>query len=125
MSEIGKKLVDLCSKGDHLGAIESLYAEDIVSVEPPCPEMPEEGRVVSGLEGVKKKNREWMEAHEVHGSVVSGPYPHDDRFAVIFDIDVTPKSGPMAGQRLQMKEVGLYKVKGDRIAREEFFYSMG
>ena len=30
----------------------------------------------------------------------------------------------MAGQRMQMQEVGLYTVTGGKITREEFFYSI-
>jgi ketosteroid isomerase-like protein len=30
----------------------------------------------------------------------------------------------MAGQRMQMEEVGLYTVEDGKIVREEFFYSV-
>jgi hypothetical protein len=55
---------------------------------------------------------------------VKGPFPHGDRFARYFDFDVTAKAGPMAGNRMQMQEVGLYTVAGGKITREEFFYSV-
>ena len=64
-------------------------------------------------------------ANEVHGGDVKGPFPHHDRFILIFDYDVTAKSGPMAGQRMQMQEAGLYTVADGKIVKEEFFYDMG
>jgi ketosteroid isomerase-like protein len=42
-----------------------------------------------------------------------------DQFAVGFKIDVTPKAD---GKRMQMEEVGLYTVRGGKIAEERFFY---
>lgn len=125
MSEIGKTLVALCNEGDFSGAIKTLYADDIESVEPLCPQIPEDQRIARGLEAVKKKSADWLASNEVHAAKASGPFPHDERFLVVFELDVTPKQGPMAGQRLQMQEVGLYTVKDDKIAKEEFFYSMG
>ena len=53
---------------------------------------------------------------------VTGPFPHDDRFVVIFDMDVTNKA---MGQRFQMQEAALYTVANGKIVREEFFYAMG
>jgi len=44
---------------------------------------------------------------------------------VIYNFDVTPKNGPMAGKRMRMEEVGMYTVKGGKIVREEFFYTLG
>jgi len=119
----GMRLVDLCKAGDFNGAMEACYGEDIVSVEP----LPEgtPGAIVEGLAGVREKAAAWYESNEVHSCAVEGPFPHGDRFAVTFDLDVTSKAGPMAGQRIRMKEVGLYTVRDGKVVREEFFYSMG
>ena len=35
---------------------------------------------------------------EVPEGDAQGPFPHDDRFIVVFTMDVTPKAGPMAGR---------------------------
>ena len=51
------------------------------------------------------------------------PFPND-RFAVKFHYERTPKSGPMKGKRMQMDEVGVDTVRNGKIVREEFFYSM-
>ncbi len=120
--EVGTKLVELCKSGDFRGALEACYGEDIVSVEPV--DMSGQGRETRGLEAVREKSAQWEATNEVHSCEVGGPYPHDDRFAVTFDIDVTPRAGPMEGMRMRMQEVGLYTVKGGKVVREEFYYSM-
>ena len=60
---------------------------------------------------------------EVHDAKVEGPFLHgEDRFGMIFEMDVTEKA---SGQRSQMKELGVYTVDGaGKIIREEFFYTM-
>ena len=121
--QIGQQLVELCRAGDFAGAIGSLYAEDIVSVEPHGDEtMPAE---MHGLQAIKGKNEWWVANHEVHGCEVGGPFPNGERFAVTFALDVTPTSGPHTGKRMQMQEVALYTVHGGKIVREEFYYNMG
>jgi ketosteroid isomerase-like protein len=120
--QIGEKLVSLCSNGKNLDAIDSLYSADIVSVEAHgSPEMPAEMR---GIDKIRGKNQWWYDNNEVHSAKVEGPYPHNDRFAVRFHYEVTPKAGPQKGKRLKMDEVGIYTVKNGKIVREEFFYSM-
>ncbi len=113
--EVGKKLVELCSNGDYEEATKTLYAQDIVSVEPQAMGgMPAE---MKGLEAVAGKTKWWIENHEVHSSKVSGPFVARDTFVVRFDIDVTDKN---SGQRMQASEVGIYKVKDGKVVREEF-----
>jgi len=121
--EVGTELVKLCQQGENLKAIETLYADDVESIEVEgTEEMPAE---MKGIDAVKGKNQWWLENHEVHGSNVAGPYPHGDRFIITYEIDITPKVGPMAGQRMQMTEAGLYTVKDGKVIKEEFFYHMG
>jgi ketosteroid isomerase-like protein len=120
--EVGRKLVELLRNGRTMDALETLYSQDVVSVEAQAsPMFP---AVMKGLKEVRGKNELWYKSHDVHRGDVKGPYPHGDRFALYFDFDVTAKAGPMAGRRMQMQEVGLYTVEGGKIAREEVFYSM-
>ena len=121
--EVGQKLVDYCKNGNNLEAIKSLYSPDIVSVEAMGnAEMPAE---IRGIDKVVAKNKWWGENHEVHSSATEGPFPNKDRFAVIYDYEITPKTGPMKGKRAKMHEVALYTVKDGKIVREEFFYDVG
>ncbi len=121
--EIADRLVELCRTGQSLKALDTLFSDKIVSVEAiGNATMP---AVTEGLAAVRGKNEWWVANHEIHSAVVDGPYPNGERFAVVFDFEVTPKIGPFAGKRTPMKEVALYTVESGKIAREEFFYSMG
>lgn len=121
--EIGRKLVSLCQEGRNLEALDTLYSKDAESVE--ATSMPDMPARMKGLEAIRGKNEWWSANNEVHDGSAKGPFPNGDRFAVIFNFDVTPKAGPMAGQRTKMEEVGVYTVENGKIVREEFFYSMG
>ena len=93
--DVGRQLSALCAEGWFVDAIDALYADDIVSVE--CVAMEGHPREQRGIESVRAKNVWWMENHDVHGVETFGPYPHDDRFVVVFKIEVTSKVGPSAG----------------------------
>jgi hypothetical protein len=118
--EVGRKLIELCNKGEYEEAARSLYDKDIVSLEPRAMGgMPEE---MKGLDAVAQKSKWWIENHEVHSAKASGPFVARDTFVVRFDIDVTDKN---SGQRMQGSEVGIYKVKEGKVVREEFLPMMG
>jgi hypothetical protein len=120
---VAKKLVDLCRQGKNDEAIDTLYSHHIVSVEVSGgPDMPAR---MEGLEAIKGKSAWWSANHEVHKAEIDGPYPHGDRFIVVFKYDVTAKGGPMAGKSFSMHEAGLYTVHEGKITHEEFFYTMG
>jgi ketosteroid isomerase-like protein len=118
--DIANKMVGLCKQGKNLEALNTLFSEDVVSVEAGGP--PGMDRESKGLAAVKAKGDWWMSNHEIHSASVTGPWPHDDKFIVGFLYDVTNKP---SGQRMKMDEVGLYTVKNGKIIREEFFYHMG
>lgn len=119
---VGTQLVDLCRQGKEREAIETLYAPEIVSIEPI--EMPGMPARVEGLADVLGKDARFFGTTEVHSREIDGPFPHGDRFAVRLKYDVTSKEGPMAGQRMVMDETALYTVKDGKIVHEEFFYHM-
>ena len=113
--EVALKLVDLCREGKWMEAVNTLYGDELVSVEPRAMgELPAEMR---GLEAVRGKTQWFINAHEVHNHTVTGPYVARDTFVVQFDIDVTDKA---SGERMQMGEVGIYTVKNGKVVREEF-----
>lgn len=121
--EIGARLVELCRQGKNLEAIDSLYADDIVSIEATGDEkMPAR---MEGIAAIKGKSEWWLANHTVHSGAARGPFPHGDRFIVLFDYDITANAGPMAGQRMKIEEAALYTVRDGKIAKEEFFYHMG
>lgn len=118
-TEIADKVVELCRQGKNDEAL-AMYASDAVSVEAMAP--PGGDRESKGLDAIKAKGEWWVNNHEVHSMSVTGPWPHDDRFIVGFQFDVTVKP---TGQRMKMDETALYTIKDGKIVREEFFYSTG
>ena len=113
--EVATKLVEYCRKGEWMKAVDDLYAKDIVSVEARTMEnMPAEMR---GIDQVRGKTEWWEKNMEVHSAKVTGPFVARDTFVVQFDVDVTDKA---SNKRMQMSEVGIYKVRDGKVASEEF-----
>jgi SnoaL-like domain len=108
--EVAKKVVELVRKQAWYEALDTLYPQDIVSVEATAPES-------RGKEAVRSKIDWWVSAMEVHSFKASEPFVAHDRFVVQYDADVTEKESK---QRRQISEVGVYTVKNGKIVREEF-----
>jgi hypothetical protein len=113
--EIAKKVVELVRKQAWYEALDTLYDEDIVSLEAfsaggGSPE-------TRGKEAVRGKIDWWVNAMEVHSFEASEPYVAHDRFVVQYDADVTDKDSK---ERRKLSEVGVYTVKDGKIVREEF-----
>lgn len=119
---VADRITELCKQGQNRTAVEECYADSVVSIEAcslPGAPMP---RDMAGKDAILDKGDWWDNNHEVHGGAVDGPFMHgDDRFALIFDFDVTAKA---SGQRMQMNEIGIYTVVGGKVAREEFYYTV-
>lgn len=123
MMQIGNQLVQFCNDGRETECLNQLYTEDAVSAEAMA--MPgQESNETKGLDGIRGKHNWWNTAHEIHSTSAQGPFVHgDDKFAVIFEMDVTNKE---SGERVQMKEVAQYFVnEAGKIHREEFSYALG
>src|SRR5687768_9629597 len=107
--DVGKKLVSLCREGKNLEAVNTLYADNVVSIDAHGDEhMPAR---MQGIDAVRGKNRWFFDNHDIHSTTADGPYPHGDRFIVRFTMDITAKTGPMAGRRMKAEEAGLYTVR--------------
>lgn len=120
LKDVAEKLVRYCNEHKEAQGLKELYAADAVSIEAAAP--PGGSRKTEGVAGIKGKHDWWFGAHTVHASRAEGPFLHGrNRFAVIFSMDVTNKE---SGQRVKMQEVGVYTVRGGKITKEEFFYTM-
>src|SRR5437763_8090743 len=113
--EIAKKVVELVRKQAWYEALDTLYDDNVVSVEAysaggGSPE-------TRGKGAVRGKIDWWVNAMQVHSFNASEPYVAHDRFVVQYDADVTEKESK---QRRQISEVGVYTVKDGKIVREEF-----
>lgn len=113
--ETAEAFTAMLKTGDHDAAAAKFNADDIVSYEAIEGPM----AVCRGRDAVKAKADWWSANHEVHSMTCEGPHVNGDQFIVHFAIDVTTKE---TGQRVQMNEVGLYTVRGGKIAEERFFY---
>jgi len=113
--EIARKVVELVRKQAWYDALDTLYDDDIVSVEAysaggGSPE-------TRGKEAVRGKIDWWVNAMEVHSFTANEPFVAHDRFVVQYDADVTDKKSK---ERRKLSEVGVYTVKNSKIVREEF-----
>lgn len=118
-NEVAAELVAGCRENRTVANLDTLYAQDAVSVE--AADMGN-GRETHGIAGIKGKHEWWDSAFEVLEANVSDPMPNgEDRFAVIFEMKTKNKE---TGLVEDMKEVALYTVSGDKICKEEFFYGM-
>ncbi|MGF1467669.1 MAG: SnoaL-like domain-containing protein [Sandaracinaceae bacterium] len=116
--EIGERFLSFVREGKDRECVETLYADDAVSVEAMA--MGEAGRETKGKKAILGQIEWWYANHEIHDAKAEGPFPHgDDRFAVVFDVDVTQKSD---GVRHKMREVAVYTLADGKIARAEYFY---
>jgi ketosteroid isomerase-like protein len=117
LETIANALVDHCKSNTEREALETLYAQDALSVEA----MSFDGRPreTAGVAGIQGKHDWWEANMEVSGGDVVGPFLHaPDRFAVIFRVEGKEEA---SGETFQMEEVALYTVADDKIVREEFF----
>lgn len=110
---LAKQFVDLCNQGKNFDVMNTMYADNIVSVEA-------SGNETAGKTAVIEKSKRWASTLTIQGEKVLGPYFHGpNQFAVHITFEVTPKA---TGQRVTQQEVGVYTVKDGKITREQFFY---
>jgi hypothetical protein len=123
LMKIGQQMVDLNNQDEGRKAVHDLFAADCVSAEAMA--MPgQPSNEIQGVDAILGKHDWWESANEVHSTTAEGPFAHgDDRFCVIYDMDVTDKE---SGVRSQMREIATYYVNDDgKINREEFAYALG
>lgn len=110
---VANRLVELCREGKFSAAVQELYGEDIVSVEPQG-----EPREVQGLEAIQGK-LDWFDTtFEIKEVAVDGPWINEPCFLVRFTIQCTLKSN---GDPCPMDEYALYTCRDGKIVHERFF----
>jgi ketosteroid isomerase-like protein len=113
---VAAKLVQYCREGKNLDAINELYSDDVVSVEP----MVAHGGPVKGKQAIIEKNQHWYSTvEEVHSAKIGDPIITGDFFACTMEMDVTYKQHG----RMAMYEIAVYQVKDGKIIAEQFFYA--
>ena len=121
LMECANELVKGCREETTDANLDKLYAENCICVEA-ASEPGRPGPEFSGLAAIKEKHDYWNTSAQMHSLNVDGPFfQGGDKFSVIFDMDVTMKDD---GQRMQMREIGVYTAQNGQIVREEFFFAM-
>lgn len=117
LHRIAQDYVTRVQAGQYLELIDSLYADDAVSVEAVAHGSE---RAVQGIEAIRGKS-EWFDSnHEIHSHTIEGPWPHgDDKFAVRMSFDMTHLE---SAQRRTLEEIAVLTVRDGKIVKEEFFY---
>ena len=83
-TEVANQLVNMVRQGKHLEAVETLYADNIVSKE--MPGAPNE--ISSGIKSVFKKSEDWFNnLAEWHGGEVSDPVVAGNHFSTKMTMD--------------------------------------
>ena len=113
--EVAKKVVESVRKQAWYEALDTLYDDNIVSVE--AFSMSGGSPETHGKEAVRGKIDWWVNAMEIHSFTAGDPFVAHDRFVVQYDADVTDKNSK---ERRKMSEVGVYTVNDGKIVREEF-----
>ena len=114
--EVADKLVNYCRQGQFAEAVQELYGQNIVSIEPDGAPVKE----TKGFEAVVAKGKQFTDmVDEVHGREVSDPIVADKFFSCTMKMDVTFKGMG----RMTMEEVCVYKVEDGKVVWEEFFFT--
>jgi ketosteroid isomerase-like protein len=115
--QIAEKLVSLCREGKNVDAINELYADNIVSVEPKGARFEH----TEGKEAVLAKTANWNSmVQEIHSSAVSDAIVMGNFFTVSIDMNITYKEYG----RMLMQELAVYEVNDGKVIFEQFFYNI-
>ncbi|MDD9953842.1 MAG: nuclear transport factor 2 family protein [Candidatus Woesearchaeota archaeon] len=119
---LGTQLVELCKQGKNREAVETLYADDIVSIE-----AHDDGKMPTkyeGKEAVMGKHDWWENTFEVLEASCDGPFYNEakDEFMVYFKMKTKNKE---TGETCDDAEVGHYFEKEGKVVKEMFYYGDG
>jgi hypothetical protein len=113
--QIARRLKELCDQGQFEHALKELFSSDAVSIEPHA--SPDFAMETKGIDAILAKGKKWNEmVTEQHSFEISEPLIANDSFALTMHIDVTMKGR----ERMNHKELCVYKVSGGKIVSEQF-----
>ena len=114
--ELANKMVELWRQGKGAEVQETMYAEDVKSIEPNANMFPV---LMEGLDAIKSKMTFFQGSiEEFHGMTISDPMVAGNFFSLTWTVDAT-----FIGRgRSTFEEVCVYQVKDDKIVLEHFFY---
>jgi len=113
--EVANRLVELCRKGQVLEAQEELFADDVVSHEPPHAANP----LAIGKANVQAKGKQFASMIEERRSgSFSDPIIGGNYFSIVCKLDATLKG---VG-KVVWDEICVFGVKDGKVISEQFFY---
>ena|SRR5215831_14397000 len=113
--DVANRLTSLCRSGKVQEAGEELYADNIVSVEPPQSAAP----LTNGRKAVLEKGKQFAASiEEWHSGSFGDPIVVGNHFAMTMVLDATLKG---LGRKT-LEEICVYEVKDGKIVREQFIY---
>jgi hypothetical protein len=118
---LAARFYELASTGQNETIMREMYADDCKHVE--AMEMPGCPRITSGKPALIEKAIKFKQSITVHGGTCSKPMVNGDQFICEMTMDCTANDGPMAGQRMNMREYCLYTTKNGKITEARFFYN--
>ena len=117
--QVASRLVQLCREGKNVEAINELYDDNIVSIEPEG--SPMAGKTV-GKQAVLESTNRWFDSvQQLHSVDISNPLVSDDFFACTMNVDATYKEHG----RNVMNELCVFEVRDGKIVNDQFFYNTG
>ncbi len=113
--EVAAKFYEYMQMGQFEKIYTELFSEDATSDETPGSDW---GKA-NGMQQIYEKGNKWREiVEEMHGATTGEPVVAGNYFISYMTMDFKPKGG----ERTNMEEIGLYKVKDGKIVSEQFFY---
>lgn len=116
VEQVASRLADYCRNEQFTQALEALYAENAVSIEPS--EFPGFDKETKGLKAMMEKDRKFSAMVESrHGTTVSDPLIAGNSFCFVLTMDIK-----MEGRgRESLTELCVYTVADGKIISEQFF----
>lgn len=102
-AEVATQLVMLFRKGKFLDAVNTLYADSIVSVK--AVDYQGLGREMRGKGAILAKNVAWFKDNDVHNASATGPFVSPEKFAVCYSLGWTRNA---SGVRVQLSSGGVH-----------------
>jgi len=112
INEIASRLASLCEQQKFLQAYEELYSEHAISIDPINKNVP-----IEGLAALIERERQFLEATEIHAITVAEPTFAGNYFCVTLSMDSTSTGQ----ERRKMEELCVYKIENGKIISQQFF----
>lgn len=116
VEQVAARLADYCRNEQFTQALEELYADHAVSIEPF--EFPGFDKETKGLKSMIEKDKKFSAMVESrHGSTVSEPLVAGNAFCFVLTMDMKMKGR----DREKLTELCVYTVANGKIVSEQFF----